>query len=577
MNLKCILLILISLLFLLSSRLNIVHAVTITEDPQFIVMNFSTINDLDWTVPEAKWNSEVKPVILQELHDLEKALPKGTDKRKLAWSTLEEYMNYPMDTPSKDSAYAIKMRRILEIAESEDLPVFLPLNGFQWWDELPELYNWWDPDGTHTPEAFFKRQKTKDFKERFIKGYNPDNKWNVEWQDYQTPMQLNSRNWGGGGFFLAPPPNLLQNTRAKNTYRDVLEARLRILLEVLDDKLNVWEQEKKLYLFAGLTIGTEVSLNASVSPDEFNPYGYRGIQDLLCPNINPTCGTEQKWSFPILDQARQDVLKGYLSDLSEIAVSYGIPKQRIYTHVWAETEPGSPNYATYAPAAFNLYSRPGLSLYGFSQDPYALPQWRDALKNNGYPAWGGVEFSIDKVFSLWQKGLNNTFNSNPTPAKIIAIYNWSENKNTEAIPALKQFLDSEPKTPDCELPEIIPQDKNFSYAPKELSWNLLGLNTKIQTSYIHMYQGLTISDNLPQSRKGLESNTTTYSTVGINPGNHTWLIEDYGCGVMHQFSQPMNFYIPFAEKKLTVSENFFLFVETLLKKLNLNYKLFTNN
>lgn len=572
---RCILLSFIFLLFLLFFPLSNVHAITIAEDPQFVVMNFSTINELDWAAPEFRWNSEIKPAILKELHALEGVLPKGTDKRRLAWSTLQEYMNYPMDNPSEQSVYAIKMKRILEIAESENFPVFLPLNGFQWWDELPELYNWWDPDGTHTPEAFFKRQKTKDFKERFIKGYDQNNKWNVEWQDYQTPMQLNSRNWGGGGFFLAPPPNLLKNTRAKKTYRGVVEARLRVLLNVLSKKLDTWEKEKKLYLFAGITIGTEVSLNASVDPDEFIPYGYRSVQDLLCLSDNPICGTNQKWSFSILDQARKNVLKGYLSDLSEIAASYDIPKQRVYTHVWAETEPGSPNYATYAPAAFNLYARPGLSLYGFSQNPYALPQWQNALKNNGYPAWGGVEFSIDKIFSLWQKGLDNTMNSNPTPAKVIVIYNWSENKNTEAIPALKQFLESEPKTEDCKLPEIIAQNKNYSYDPKELNWNLLGLNTQVQTSYIHLYQGFTVANDAPQIRKLLKKDATaSFSTIGIKPGNHTWFIENYGCKVKKQFSQPKYFYIPFEEKKINIYEEFFLFVEMLFKKLNinLNYK-----
>jgi len=575
MFIRCILLSFIFLLFLLFFPLSNVHAITIAEDPQFVVMNFSTINELDWAAPEFRWNSEIKPAILKELHALEGVLPKGTDKRRLAWSTLQEYMNYPMDNPSEQSVYAIKMKRILEIAESENFPVFLPLNGFQWWDELPELYNWWDPDGTHTPEAFFKRQKTKDFKERFIKGYDQNNKWNVEWQDYQTPMQLNSRNWGGGGFFLAPPPNLLKNTRAKKTYRGVVEARLRVLLNVLSKKLDTWEKEKKLYLFAGITIGTEVSLNASVDPDEFIPYGYRSVQDLLCLSDNPICGTNQKWSFSILDQARKNVLKGYLSDLSEIAASYDIPKQRVYTHVWAETEPGSPNYATYAPAAFNLYARPGLSLYGFSQNPYALPQWQNALKNNGYPAWGGVEFSIDKIFSLWQKGLDNTMNSNPTPAKVIVIYNWSENKNTEAIPALKQFLESEPKTEDCKLPEIIPQNKNYSYDPKELNWNLLGLNTQVQTSYIHLYQGFTVANDAPQIRKLLKKDATaSFSTIGIKPGNHTWFIENYGCKVKKQFSQPKYFYIPFEEKKINIYEEFFLFVEMLFKKLNinLNYK-----
>ena len=75
----------------------------------------------------------------------------GNDTRRLAWSALLEYMNFPKDTPSSESKYAIQARRIMEIAEEEDLPVFMPLNGVQWWDEQPELWNYWDKDGNQIP------------------------------------------------------------------------------------------------------------------------------------------------------------------------------------------------------------------------------------------------------------------------------------------------------------------------------------------------------------------------------------------------------------------------------------------
>src|SRR5260221_361846 len=174
---------------------------TPADDPQYVVMNFSTINELNWAVPEDEWQKTVKPQVLEQINELRAALPQGEQQQgsaqhKLAWSTLMEYMNFPLDKPSENSPYAIKMRRILEISDEENLPIFVPLNGFQWWDQLPELYNWWDSDGTHTDPKFFARQKNPtDFKQRFIAGYDPGNIWNVEWQDWQTPMKLNYRNW----------------------------------------------------------------------------------------------------------------------------------------------------------------------------------------------------------------------------------------------------------------------------------------------------------------------------------------------------------------------------------------------
>ncbi len=127
---------------ILAFRPRYANAFTITSDPQYIVMNFSEINELNWAAPEEEWQLIIKPKILDQLYQLKTALPPGTANRKLAWSTLQEYMNTPMDAPSIDSYYVKKIRRILEITEEENLPVFLPLNGFQWWDELPELYNW---------------------------------------------------------------------------------------------------------------------------------------------------------------------------------------------------------------------------------------------------------------------------------------------------------------------------------------------------------------------------------------------------------------------------------------------------
>jgi hypothetical protein len=243
-----------------------------------LILNFSQMNELDWAAPEEKWQAEIKPGVKKQIEDMKTILrPSGKsqsaqdDKVTLGWSTLMEYMNTPMDTPSETSVYVIKMRRILQLAEEMDFPVFVPLNGFQWWDEQPELYNWWDADGTATDPKFFERQDDpEEFKRRFIAGYDPDNKWNVEWQDAQTPMKLNYRNWGGGGFRLAPPPNLVKNPKVERSYRSVQEARLRAIVKEIATKHMQWKSTGKEHLFIGLSIGTEVSLNASVLPaDEF--------------------------------------------------------------------------------------------------------------------------------------------------------------------------------------------------------------------------------------------------------------------------------------------------------------------
>lgn len=538
-----------------------VHAFTITSDPQYVVMDFASINDLNWSAPEDVWQKEVKPKIKKELGEFTAALPHGTTNRKLAWSTLMEYMNFPMDTPSEESPYVIKMRRILEITDEINLPLFVPLNGFQWWDNLPELYNWWDPDGTHTDAAFFNRQKNpEEFKKRFIAGYNPDNKWNVEWQDYQTPMKLNVRNWGGGGFRLAPPPNLLATTRSTLSYRKVLEARYQIILNEIKKGLDKWQQEGKQDLYAGITIGTEVSLNASITPtDEFIPYGYRGIQDLLCPQNNPTCGVQSKWNQQTLDTARRDIVHSYLEDMAMIALRLGIPKQRIYTHVWGESLIGEPRYASYANGAFTIYARPGMSFYSYAKNPLSLFTWAKPLASNGYSEWGAVEYSTDKTTDAWETALTNTLDSPVSPAKVVTIYNWGEHKGTPAIPVLKKYLTQDPKPQTCQLAEFTTSQPQYNIAPDFFVWNTVSIPnaTNSGTLTIHIAKGdILRSSKLKDTTLSLNPTDQSINTSEISQyGLVSWFVESRGCGGEKRvISEPHVSIIPKVFPSLTVKD-----------------------
>lgn len=523
-------------------------AYTITRDPQYIVINLSTINELNWAAPEDEWQQTVKPQVVKAVEEIKRTWPPGSNERKLAWSTLMEYMNFPMDVPGAQSVYAVKMRRILEVAEQENLPVFVPLNGFQWWDELPELYNWWDPDGTHTPAVFFARQKSKDFKERFIRGYNPDNKWNVEWQDFQTPMQLNWRNWGGGGFRLAPPPNILQHAHAGLTYRTVVEERFAAILHELIPTVERWQQDGKEDLFAGISLGTEVSLNASVTRgDEFIPYGYRAVQDLLCPNDAPSCGNSRTWSSETIRQARQDALQSYMFDLSLIARRMGLPKQRVYTHVYADTYSGSPRYEQYADSAFTPFARPGISLYQSATNPLGLPQWLLAMKAQYYPAWGTLEYSAGSSQGSWAMGLANTMAGSVSQAKLLDVYNMGEIRGTGAVPAIASFLASSSKKPPCELPEIIPETPDNSRNPQILGWRYVpeaGVSS-ISRLRFHFTSPLT-SFSVPIQEKifPLDAGTRTLTVGDLPYGDHDWYIEAVGCSDMKkQFSEPRTIHI----------------------------------
>lgn len=528
-------------LILVISSPSLAHAFIIASDPQYIAINFSEINELNWAAPEQQWQQEIKPNIVAQLKLLKAKLPTGNEHRKLAWSTLQEYMNTPADIPNPHSYYVIKVRRIAEIAEQENLPVFLPLNGFQWWDEQPELYNWWDPDGSRTPKAFFARQRTSDFKERFIRGYNPQNILNVEWQSFTTPMNLNWRNWGGGGFRLAPPPNLLSPS-----YQKIQEGRMFAIIRELLPILDRWQREGKSDLFAGITIGTEISLNASATPkDEFMPYGFRSIQDMYCPKTQPSCGISQHWTKEQLSTMRVQVVRQYLDNLARKLTRLGIPKQRIYTHVWGEAPPTDPKYENYADAAFTPYARAGISLYGHAEDPFSSIPWATAIKKYGNPSWGAVEYSAEKAEDVWTRGLSNTLDS-ATPTKIITVYNWTEHKDTPAMRSIELALTHEPTMQQCALPEIIPTTPNAS-SSTTLHWQFLPPTPPTRfspTLTLELYKGLRINPTLLISTQELSVDQTS-TDLPTQSGVYTWMLRLTGCsGRYVQLSEPRVIHIP---------------------------------
>ncbi len=533
------------------------------------------MNELNWAAPEEQWQKEIKPKVVAEVLEMRNALkvtsdqfpesqdtPEEVRKRPvLAWSTLMEYMNFPLDTPSDTAPYVMKMRRILEISEELNLPVFVPLNGFQWWDELPELYNWWDPDGSQTDPAFFARQDNpEDFKKRFIAGYDPENQWNVEWQSYRTPMKLNYRNWGGGGFRLAPPPNLMSHHKTARTYRSVQRERFRAIVQEIQKKQTEWEQENKSHLFAGLSIGTEVSLNASVKPsDEFEPYGYRGVQDLVCPAENPTCGsaffstkqTENSDLLPLpssLLQARTEVVRTYLQENSIDAVRAGIPKNLVYTHVWSEAKEGEARYTNYAAASFNFYSQPGISLYGYAKDPLSLPDWKETLALTGFPSWGAVEYSAGQTGKEWRDGLETTLGNTIAPADLLVIYNWDGQKNTPSVPAIASFLQKDLPKRNCEVADILTKPTPLTTKSEDLTWQFSKVSaTPFSSLTLHVQRGL-VADPTKEDELTLSLSPDATKTAlpdKLSHGIYAWYIEGEGCTEKtRSFSTPQVLYVP---------------------------------
>jgi len=513
-------------------------AFEITEDPQYVVINFADFYFADWKAQESKWQTEVKPKLRQKIRDLKTVLTVGNDTRKLAWSTLLEYMDFAEVPGTAEPAYVLQARRIMELAEDEDLPAFVPLNGVQWWNEQPELWNYWDNDGNQTPGCTnadyancpFAKLRDPAYRKRFIAGYNPDNKWNVDWKDWQTPMSFNTRNWGGGDVLVAPSPNI--GTRLKpNAFRSMQTKRFGEILDAISAKLAGWETNKKQYLFAGISIGTEVSLNGSVIPgdENFRPFGFRVLQDRFCPKDNLTCGEKASWTADQLHTMRKTVLSEYFDDFARLAAGKGLPKSRIYTHVWSEALPGERKYTDAIGASVTRYSRPGMSLYGKAEAPLEFPLLRKMLEDNGYPQWAAPEFSpLIRETENWQRALNNTLGDTRSAAKLVDIYNERDILGTPAIPVIRTFMQSKYDPVGCRVSEAIP----VTITGKTLEWRLLEKDDAASQN-VRLYRSVPPHNNTPAftEKTTLPAATSLpLKELNLPPGLYYASIRRSGCG-----------------------------------------------
>ena len=80
-----------------------------------------------------------------------------------------------LETPT--NILAQSLRRLLAASEESGVPVLVTLDGQNWWQHRPDLWNWWDPS---------------------LPGYNPSNVFNVEWTGWSPTQAVKVcwRNWG---------------------------------------------------------------------------------------------------------------------------------------------------------------------------------------------------------------------------------------------------------------------------------------------------------------------------------------------------------------------------------------------
>ncbi len=331
------------------------------------------------------------------------------------------YLNQPRGQTKKE------LTEFLSLSEEYNMPVVVQLDGEQWWDGRPDLWNWWDP----------KRP-----------GYDSANRQNVEWFGWgpENAMKIAWRNWGRQ-IRVLPPPNFMSAR-----YRAACHEEMRVFVPIV---LEWWKQlpyEKK-HLLIGIKLGWESAIGVNSfylpngnylveQPEEKDPQVAlkgeqvpdRGVVAIGYAAVT-TAGLARSGTLKEANLAA--IVTKHLDDLCALAAELGVPREKMFTHVggWKEGE-------LLYDAALNKYTCPGWSFYRHAADASKDMGVQRVLAKSDAPYWAAVEWMLmnDSSAGNWHTAIGRVLT---TPGcRYLCVYNWSGiRENKGAVEGIRRVLE----------------------------------------------------------------------------------------------------------------------------------------
>ncbi len=330
------------------------------------------------------------------------------------------YLNQSRGQTRKDLA------AFLSLSAEYSVPVIVQLDGEQWWEARPDLWNWWDPNRP---------------------GYDSTNRDNVEWYGWgpEYAMKIAWRNWGRQ-IRVLPPPNFMSAR-----YRAACHEEMRVFVPLV---LEWWKglPAQKKHLLIGIKLGWEsaIGVNSFYLPNGNALLDQPEASDLqvelkgeLVPDRGvvaigyaavTTAGLATSGVLKEADLAR--IVTRHLEDLCGLASELGVPREKLFTHVggWKEEE-------LLYDAALNRYTCPGWSFYRHAGDAAKDKGIQRVLAKSDAPYWAAVEWMLmgDSSANDWHAALARTLTI--PKCRYVCIYNWSGIRdNKGAMEAIRKLL-----------------------------------------------------------------------------------------------------------------------------------------
>ncbi len=239
----------------------------------------------------------------------------------------------------------------------------------------------------------------------------PNNKYKVEWSNWNTPINKFAIFWDEAGFarksrICYPNPDIRKEVIQKG----------RLLAAVINKWRLRLAENNKSHLFIGVDPGWETGIQDYSQLDKAKNYGVNyelGYCALHHEGYSQTNPPANKKSVLI------EVVRKYAEMEAQIFFDAGIPKEKIFTHIVGtdgdKNTPPHPGRLFYQHSplevAFNAYSTPGFSLYPNAYYPELIK------KHTQGKAWAITETAFNNFNHL------KYFAGDPL-LRNINIYSW---------------------------------------------------------------------------------------------------------------------------------------------------------
>ena len=288
------------------------------------------------------------------------------------------------------------LKKHLQLAEEYGVPILVQLDPITFWDGVPELWNWFDPN---------------------MSGYNDANRENVEWTSWSSAdaVKIGWLNWGSQ-IRLKPMANLFAPA-----YQTAVKERMDALMSIVANWYESLPATKK-HLLIGVKITGELGVGV-------NNWYYTNGNDLYgkSEQNDPRSGINMnnkpsrsngavsaigyagckyagiKSSGVLTGDDIAELERRFTLFVSEIAMKHGLPREKVFAHAGG--------VGNDLDACINDLVCPSWSFYNAdATDGKNATYCLNLLKNSDAPHWGVAEWAISATASAdtWAKSIRNS-------------------------------------------------------------------------------------------------------------------------------------------------------------------------